>query len=253
MASVRHSCGDCGGEVRRTDVHCPSCGNKLEWDEKRSVGSHVQVKRSKPAPAEEGPRRRLEPWQIISIVAVGALLAYLVWTEMSRQQPAPVSVASQPPMMQAPQLGQRGGVDTAPLEAAVAANPKDADAILRLANAYHDNGMVPMAIKRYKDYLNLQPENSDARVDLGICYDQMGLTDSVQGGMYFAQAVKEMEATLKQNPSHQPAAFNLGIVNLHRGDLAESNRWFKQAAAMDKNSELGKRAQQILQQHSFTP
>jgi cytochrome c-type biogenesis protein CcmH/NrfG len=253
MASVRHLCGECGGEVRKSDAHCPSCGGKLEWDDRRSTGSRGQARHSKPADAGGSSRRRLEPWQMISIVAVTALLAYLVWTEMSRRQPAPVSVGAQPPLMQSPQLGQRGGVDTAPLEAAVAANPKDADAILSLANAYHDNGMVPMAIKQYRDYLSLRPENPDARVDLGTCYDQMGLTDSVQGGMFFAQAVKEMETALKKNPSHQPAAFNLGIVNLHRGDLAESNKWFKQAVAMNKDSELGRRAQQILQQHSFTP
>jgi cytochrome c-type biogenesis protein CcmH/NrfG len=253
MAIVRHLCGDCGADVRKTDIQCPSCGKRLEWDAKRGTGSHAQARRSKPANAEGAPGRRLEPWQIISIIAVGALVVYLVWTEMSRQQPSPVSTAAQPPMMQAPQIGQRGGVDTAPLEAAVAANPKDADAILSLANAYHDNGMLPMAIKQYRDYLDLHPQNPDARVDLGICYDQMAMTDSVRAGMFYAQAIKEMETALKSKPSHQPAAFNLGIVNLHRGDLAESNRWLKKAVAINKDSELGRRAQQILQQHSFTP
>lgn len=252
MASVRHLCGECGTEVQRVDVHCRSCGAVLDWGEARGAGVRISPKRQKPAQAESAPRRRFEPWQIISMIAVAALVAYIVWTEMSRDHATPVSASTQPPMMPSPQLGSTL-VDTKPLEAAVAANPRDAEAILRLANAYHDNGMAPRAIEQYKRYLTLKPDNADARVDLGICYDQMSMVDSTTSGMYAALAVKEMETALQKNPLHQAAAFNLGIVNLHRGDLAASNRWLAKALALNKTSELGMRAQQILQQHSFTP
>jgi tetratricopeptide (TPR) repeat protein len=252
MGSVRHVCGECGAEVQRADAHCRACGKSLEWGEARGAAVRSQPGRTKTANAGASRRRRFEPWQVISMVAVGVLVVYIVWTEMSREHVIPVAGASQAPVTQMPQLGAPP-VDTAPLEAAVAANPKDARALLHLANAYHDNGMVPRAIEQYKKYLGLQPDNPDARVDLGICYDQMGMADSVQAEMYYAQAIKEMETALTKNPSHQPAAFNLGIVNLHRGDLTESNKWLTKAAAMNRNSDLGMRAQQILQQHSFTP
>jgi tetratricopeptide (TPR) repeat protein len=144
-------------------------------------------------------------------------------------------------------------VDLQSLEGAVAAHPGDAAAVLRLANGLHDNGMIPRAIEQYQKYLKMHPDDADARVDFGICYDQMGMADSAQSAKYYGLAIQEMERALKGTPGHQPAAFNLGIVNLHRGQLEESNAWFKKAVALNKSSELGMRAQQILQQHSFTP
>jgi Tfp pilus assembly protein PilF len=60
-----------------------------------------------------------------------------------------------------------------------------------------------------------------------------------------------METVAKNSPTHQPAAFNLGIVNLHMGNLEESNKWFKRAVELDGSSELGMRAQNILQKHTF--
>jgi len=250
MASVRHVCGECGAEVQRTDMRCRACGHDLEWGETRPAVS--RPRRSKQANAEEPVRRRVEPWQVISFIAVGALVVFLVWTELSREHVAPATTVAKPSMpLESPLAAAR--VDIAPLENAARANPKDADAVLRLANALHDNGMLPRAIEHYKIYLSMHPENPDARVDLGICYDQMGMIDSLRSDQFYGLAINEMETALKGNPSHQPAAFNLGIVNLHRGSLEESNKWMKKAVAMNKNSDLGMRAQQILQQHSFTP
>jgi hypothetical protein len=253
MATVRHTCGECGADVQRGDVRCRACGKGLEWGDGRpAVARPARAKRSKQADVGAPGRRRVEPWQIISIIAVGALIVFLVWSELSREHAAPATTVAKPSMpLESPVAAAR--VDLAPLEDAVKANPKDADAVLRLANALHDNGMLPRAIEHYKNYLSMHPENPDARVDLGICYDQMGMIDSLGSAQYYALAIKEMDRALKGNPSHQPAAFNLGIVNLHRGELEESNKWLKKAAAMNKNSDLGMRAQQILQQHSFTP
>jgi len=216
------------------------------------VARSSRVKPSKRAKADGPVRRRVEPWQVISVVAVAALVVFLVWTELSREHVTSAATAAKPPMpVESPLAGAK--VDIAPLESAVRANPKDANAVLHLANALHDNGMLPRAIEQYKSYLAMHAEDPDARVDLGICYDQMGMIDSLRSEQYFALAINEMETALKGNPSHQPAAFNLGIVNLHKGSLEESNKWLKKAAAMNKNSDLGMRAQQILQQHSFTP
>ena len=252
MASVRHVCGECGAEVQRTDMRCRACGKVLEWGETRpAVSRPSRVERSKRANADGPVRRRFEPWQVISFIAVGALIVFLVWTELSREHAAPATTAAKSSMpLESPLAGR---VDIGPLENAVKANPKDADAVLRLANALHDTGMLPRAIEQYKNYLSMHPDNPDARVDLGICYDQMGMTDSLRSEQYYALAIEEMETALKGTPSHQAAAFNLGIVNLHRGNLEESNKWLKKAAALNKNSDLGMRAQQILQQHSFTP
>ena len=253
MAGVRHVCGACGAEVQRRDARCRACGKDLEWGDMRPAApQRAHARRSLKEKTGEKSVRHVEPWQVISFIAVGGLLLFVLWTELSRDRATSATPAVQASMPQQPPLAP-SLVDLAPLEAALKANPKDADAVLRLANGLHDHGMVMRAIEQYKNYLSMIPGNPDARVDLGICYDQMGLADSLHADTYYALAIQEMETALKGSPSHQPAAFNLGIVNLHRGELEESNRWLKKAAAMDAKSDLGMRAQQILQKHSLTP
>jgi tetratricopeptide (TPR) repeat protein len=250
MALVRHVCGQCGGEVQRSDARCTVCGSSLEWDEpRREVVQSSGAKNAKRKGAAPPVRRKVELWQVIAFGVIGALLAFLTWTELTREQrPAVAQAPAQMPLSPA-----TPAVDLAPLEAAVAANPKDPGTHLRLANGLHDLGMLPRAIEQYNVYLKMHPDDPDARVDLGICYDQMGLMDSVQADRYFGLAIQEMQTVVKAHPTHQPAAFNLGIVHLHRGDLENSNKWLKKAVEVNKNSELGMRAQRMLQQHSFTP
>lgn len=189
---------------------------------------------------------------MISIVAVLGLIVLFVVMELSRDHSAvPVSSAAGPvpplqTMMPTP-------TDTAPFEQAVAANPSDPAPLLKLANVLHDNGSYDRAIETYKKYLTMKPADPDARVDLGICYYELGIRDSVNATGRFTLAAKEMGMAFKKSPSHQPAAFNLGVVNLHLGNMEESTKWFRKAVELDKDSELGRRAQQMLSQHTFTP
>jgi tetratricopeptide (TPR) repeat protein len=234
-------------------MRCGACGRELDWGEgRRAALTSGRPRHVRRRTADEAFRRRVEPWQVISFLAVGVLVVFLVWTEVARDRAMPAATTVQPSQPLESPL-RTAQIDIGPLESAVAANPKDADAVLRLANALHDNRMLPRAIEQYKNYLTMRPENPDARVDLGACYDQMGLADSLHADEYYALAMSEMETALKGSPSHQPAAFNLGIVSLHRGDLEASNSWLKRAVAMNRESDLGKRATEILRQHSFTP
>lgn len=248
MARVRQVCGECGADVGRGDVRCRGCGSSLEWEEARSS----KAGQKKRAPQVAVRPRGLEPWQIISFVAIGVLLAFIGWMEFGRDR-TPAASGAAMPSGQMPMPAMAPKVELGPLEAAVAANPQDGEARLRLANGLHDAGQLPRAIEEYKAYLKMHPGNPDARVDLGICYDQLGLADSVQAEKYFALAVAEMEAVVKADPTHQAAAFNLGVVSLHRGDLEGSNRWMMKTIGIDRNSELGMRAQRMLQQHLVTP
>ncbi|MEW6510060.1 MAG: tetratricopeptide repeat protein, partial [Bacteroidota bacterium] len=213
-----------------------------------------QRKGLRPATKKERPAKRIEPWQVISGVAVLALVGYLVYSEISRDRPPSFSSgppASGPPL-NAPLLNSApAGIDLAPLERAVAAAPNDAAALLRLANALHDNAMLPRAIDTYKKYLTIRAKDPDARTDLGICYFQMAQIDTVNAFALLQSAAQEMTRAHQDAPSHQPSAFNLGVVYLHMGKLEESNKWFKEAVALNKDSDLGRRAQNILSQHSL--
>jgi Flp pilus assembly protein TadD len=189
---------------------------------------------------------RFEPWQVISGMAILALIAVVIYLLLPINQSSPQRMTASPQPQAAASMEQLES-----LQQAVDANPRDATARLRLANTLHDNGMLARAIDTYNDYLELEPKDPNARVDLGICYDQLALQDTANAPRYFALAAREMQTAATASPTHQPAAFNLGIVNLHMGNLEESNKWFTRAVELDPKSELGMRAQKILQQHTF--
>jgi len=258
-ASPRESnqiCSLCGYRNPVTATFCESCGAKLTGSAALPDVSRVggAVKRGKPAPsrakanaARTGGASGVQVWQVISGVAVLSLIVVLVYLLIPRDQgPAPRVVTSPPPQATASMA------EIQSLQQTVTANPSDAASRLRLANLLHDSGMLLRAIDNYSEYLKLDPRDPNARVDLGICYDQLALQDSANAPRYFALALKEMRTAADNVPTHQPAAFNLGIVNLHMGNLEESNKWFKRAVELGKDTELGMRAQKILQQHTFS-
>ena len=246
MAVARLACGSCGGKLSLKDVRCPHCGEAVEMP----GGSQ----RGRPAPGKKpggggsgGPRqKRFEPWQLVAGIALVALVAFFVYTEISREGPRAL-VSPAPPSLVAPPSTM---MDLTPLERAVAANPRNPEVLLNLANGLHDNRAFARAVETYKKYLALVPDNPDARVDLGICYFELARTDTVNPAPLYASAIGEMEAVLRKTPGHQPAAFNLGVVNLAMGNLQESNTWFRKAVEINKNSDLGTKAQRMLDQHS---
>jgi ribosomal protein L40E len=289
MARARIVCGECGADLPSGAVTCPACGAAVELPERmqenrqictvcgfrnppaasvcESCGARLPgaspvlpasrreraskavrpaVARAKGSAAGKEKGSRFEPWQMVAGLAVLALVAVIIYLLL----PAGRGTASRAlPGSQPQPAASMAEIDA--LQQAVDANPRDAGALLRLANTLHDHGMFARAIDNYNEYLDLEPGDPNARVDLGICYDQLALQDSVNAQRYFAFAVREMETAAKNAPTHQAAAFNLGIVNLHMGNLEESNKWFKRAVNLDPNSEMGKRAQQLIQQHTI--
>jgi Tfp pilus assembly protein PilF len=142
-------------------------------------------------------------------------------------------------------------VDLKPLEDAVRKRPSDAGAQLMLANALHDNRMLSRAVDAYRKYLAMRPKDPDARTDLGICYFQQAQADSINRESLLHEAATAMEEAFNSAPRpHQPSAFNLGVVYLHLSELEESNKWFRKAVEINRDSDLGKRAQNMITQHA---
>jgi Flp pilus assembly protein TadD len=110
---------------------------------------------------------------------------------------------------------------------------------------------LPRAIDVYTLYLAQRPDDPNARVDMGICYFELGRQDSAHGAQYVAAAVREMRRVADADPDHQPAAFNLGVVHLFIGATEESSAWFRKAVAIAPDTPLGKRAASLLEQHTF--
>ena len=258
------ACASCGQTNPGDAEFCSSCGARLSSPSlrqaQRGEKSPRAAKPARDAGRQSQPRpgkrneatRRFDPWQIVSVVAVLALLGYGAFLLIDHEKPASSS-PSLPPEGGSP-LGEimARNVDLTPLEDAVRANPDDAGARLRLANALEDTHQYDRAIGEYRSYLKAKPKDPDARTDLGICYFQKALADSTNRGTLFHDAAAEMEQAFTTAPRpHQPSAFNLGIVYLHMNQMGDADRWFRKVVSIDAGSELGKRAQNMLSQHTI--
>jgi cytochrome c-type biogenesis protein CcmH/NrfG len=244
-AEVKLICGSCGAALKPGTSTCASCGAALVYPGGMKKSKQAEFRPSEP---KRGEKRKVEPWIVVAAIAIVALLATVVYTNLDSSRrpaatpagPSPASLTPAAPM-----------INLAPLEQAVRDNPGDSRALLQLANGLHDARDWLRAIDTYEKYLAKEPGDPDARVDMGICYFELAQNSPSNAGGYYTKAIAAMEAALKKAPRHQSAMFNLGIVNLQMGNLEASNSWFRRTVAVDSTSALGQRSRRILEQHTF--
>ncbi|MBI5470958.1 MAG: zinc ribbon domain-containing protein [Ignavibacteriae bacterium] len=249
-------CQICGHENKHSGAFCEACGAKLPG--RKSAAEPPRQKKSVGAKPKQGFLGKLQPWHYVVIPLLAIVLVILLYTELQRD--ASNTVIQSPPM----QFPAQQQAATPPsgellesidrLQKTATENPSDAGAQLLLANALHDAGMrdasyFPRAIEVYKQYLKSKPGDPNARVDLGICYFELGKVDSTQSAALFSTAIEQMEIAVRNTPTHQPGAFNLGIVYLYSGNLEKSNEWLRRTVELNAESDLGRRAKAILEQH----
>ena len=102
------------------------------------------------------------------------------------------------------------------LRARIEQDPKDVEALVGLANLYHDVSMFEEAIGFYESALEVQPGDPNLLTDLGTCFRGQG--DSERALEMFAQAQQ-------RDPQHWQSLFNTVIVagfELRRFEEAEA-------------------------------
>ena len=250
------SCAVCGHANQSGGAFCESCGSRLQEEKVpvRVPEKESRPKKNPPPPKVKSAKRKAETWQWGAGALLLGVVAIFVYTEMNRiPAPSRFQPAENLPVQS---TGMIEEVER--LQKIVDANPKDAATSIRLANALHDLSMndrrfVLRAIGAYQKYLGLNPDDPDARVDLGIMFFELARVDSVNAGVHMGEAIREMEAVTRSHPKHQPAAFNLGIVNLNAGNSNEAQEWFRKTVEINPSSDLGSRAKKLLEQHGASP
>jgi tetratricopeptide (TPR) repeat protein len=237
-------CPQCGTENQPDAAFCSSCGAKLATGQgpkaDRSAGAQLR-----PSARRErgGARRKQEQaapmfsWKVIAIFAAIIIVGVLVLEYSSAPKASPPAQET----AATPAANMQALADMDALEKQAQANPNDMEIVLRTANLAFDNRFYDKAVTYYRRYLAKNPKNADARVDLGVCYYDIGNLDEAQ---------KEMLTALKYDPKHLQGHFNLGIVNLRAGRIKEANEWFKKTVDLAPNSTIGQQAKQFLEQHS---
>lgn len=165
----------------------------------------------------------------IAGMCFGVILGWVIGAQQTASRPAP-AIAS------APAGGQAEARQAPPLDEArvqslmtiIKSDPKNAGAVVQLANTYFDAERYPEAIKWYEEGLGLDPKNPDASTDLGISYYYTGQTD---------RALKQFEHSLTINPQHTKTMLNQGIVlAFGKRDLAGAETAWKQVIALAPDS-----------------
>ncbi len=234
--SQKVRCSKCGSTNASENEFCERCGASLHQGK-----ASRERRASKSASPRADKKYTVAPvansWKLVAgffaFLVVGiTLMQFLSGTSNVPSQPAQ-SAQQSANMQAAPQIEE--------LEKQVAANPNNHELMVRLANMLQDNRFFERAIKYYKDYLARHPKDANARVDMGICFNDMGNLE---------EAKKEIQLALTYEPKHLFAHYNLGIVYLRGGDMEQANEWFKKVVALEPKSEVGQRAQQLLTQHN---
>lgn len=232
-------CAHCGEELHWGDAACASCGVIIDWPKEFGVIASAVTKQQPSQSSKQKNASGILSSKLILGVIIGVAVAVVGYEIFFDKHAAVAPVTAQPlaATVQAMQQIQD-------LEKQLQANPNNSAVELELANLFHDNMMWNKAITHYKSYLNTNSKDANARVDLGICYKESN---------DLPEAKQQMQEALKYDPKHVLAHFNLGIVALTEGNLEESNKWFKKTIELAPNSDVGKRAQQLIEQHSSQP
>ncbi len=143
--------------------------------------------------------------------AFGALFGIAVVNAVGGQPDLQAQAAGDDGMRpQAPQgqAGPDGGAapmmaEIRALRKAIADDPTDHAAIVRLANLHHDINDFDNAIGYYEQALALVPDDPDAMTDMGICY---------RGKREFDRALELFRQASAMQENHWQSLFNIVIV-----------------------------------------
>lgn len=90
--------------------------------------------------------------------------------------------------------------------------PDNREANIVLANSYFDTKQFESAEYYYAKALELDPNDINARTDLGTTFVERQPPD-------FDRAIAEFEKSLAIDPKHEPTLYNLGVAYFRKGDV----------------------------------
>jgi len=269
-------CGECGRTLSPGERACPQCGSRVDFPASRQTekktGDRCQscghanpsgstfcescgIRLTTGKRKEGGKKRTRSALSGMHLPAIVVALLFGGWglyDDLGREIPDVSSAGHEAQT----EISTAQFQEIQSLQRMVEAHPEDDAMLLRLANllqdyAREDHRLVHIAVETYERYLARNPGDENARVDLGICYFDLAGSDTARASELIQRAIREIQSVAEQNPRHQAAAFNLGIITLNAGLTDISSEWFRRAAAIDPSSNLGVRAAQILEEHSF--
>jgi tetratricopeptide (TPR) repeat protein len=100
---------------------------------------------------------------------------------------------------------------------------------IKLANAYFEGRQFENAEKYYTKALEIDPNNIDARTDLGTTFVERQTPDLDRG-------MQEFEKVLALNPKHEPTLYNMAVIYSKKGDTENVGKMQARLEAIDPSS-----------------
>lgn len=190
-------------------------------------------------------------------ILVGFIAGYLLHEVMAARQPPRLvhgGAAAAPAAPGAPgdRPGAGGGAlseaqarieEIRSLEAYLAENPSDADAVLRLANLSWSIESWGRCVELFERYLELRPETPGVLSDLGICYRSLGRPD---------RALELFDRAQSLDPRHYESRFNEAVVlGLDQREFEAAERVIEELRALrPDDSQVEALAEEIARRRS---
>jgi tetratricopeptide (TPR) repeat protein len=116
-------------------------------------------------------------------------------------------------------------------------NPSHTPVLFRLAEIESEDGHLQESAEHLRRVLQADPGNPDANLELGKVLFQLG---DIRG------AIEHTEGILRTRPAHEDALYNMGAIYANIGNRQDAMTYWKRLAALNSNSENGKKAQLML-------
>lgn len=226
------------------ETQAPAVQSWVKTDKKQEANKE----KKKPAPAKTVKQNEVVVEKTSNTKSIAMLSGAIVILALAILFASGVfeTETAAPPAAVEHQHAEEGGVDLAlmqqlgEMENRVKAQPENLEMMLELAHGFNDAGVADKAIFYYQKYLGLKPQSPEVIIDMGTCYFNL---------KKFEQADSIMRTALKLAPDHPIGLYNLGIVNLSKGDVNESKKWFERVIKVHPNSKQAEQAKKILESH----
>ena len=119
-------------------------------------------------------------------------------------------------------------------------DPRNLDAITKLANIYFGMNNYNEAIQYYKKAVKLAPNNASYYNNLGLSYHYIGRSQ---------QGLQLIEDGIKVDPYHQRIWLTRGFILATTGKVTEAIKAWDRAHTLNAESEVGKAALDFLSQY----
>ena len=240
-------CDICGYKNESTSQYCESCGARIAGAQPKQKTDTGAIDKP-PRKTKKGKKKQKQTTPatsgtVILFAAAALLVVFAFYFIVIDRDSGHVHTGDRVAGMQG------GGMNTAILQEIESLeheldhhDPENEQAMIRLANLYHDIQRYDRAIHYYTQYIDRNPDDPNVRVDLGICFFESGQQD---------RAIETVQHVIRDFPEHQLAVFNLGIIYLNLGDVENANSHFERAYEINPNNPTGERARRIIDEHTF--